>query len=164
MTTADYALIVSICSAAVSALSFGWNIWQKFIYPKAKLRVHFNTVCVTIGDGPEWPRYVALSATNFGPTDITLYSVTILTDAGLFKRGEFALVNPIHDLMRPQLGVGPFAGGLPKKLAVGESHTSYFPFNQTSFAREKVKPVGFADNFGRVHSPQEADPHGKSGA
>jgi hypothetical protein len=151
MTTADYALIVSIISALTAFFSLGWNVWQKFIYPKARLRVHFHTCCVTMGDHPPWPRYVALSATNFGPTDVTVHSVAMLTDAGLFRSGEHALVNPIHNLMAPEFGMGPFAGGLPKKLEVGASHTAYFPFNQQSFARYKLRRVGFTDSFGRVH-------------
>ena len=151
MTTADYALIVSICSGLTALVSLGWNIWSKFIYPKAQLKVTYYTCVVTIGDAPPWPRYLCLSATNFGPTEVTLQSVGILISRGWGKRAQYALVNPIHDIYRPEIGVGPFAGGLPKKLAVGESHSAYFPFDAGSFGRENLVRMSFFDNFNRTH-------------
>jgi hypothetical protein len=36
MTTADWALVISLCSVAVSLAGFVWNVWSKFIYPRAK--------------------------------------------------------------------------------------------------------------------------------
>lgn len=150
MTTADYALIVSLFSAVIALLSFGWNIWQKFLYPKARLRVSFHTCVVTIGNGPPYPRFIALSGTNHGPTDVSIQHVFIKYQQGLFKR-QYAMVNPIHHLNAPEVGIGPFAGGLPKTLKVGEQHTSYFPHNAQSFARDRLTMVGFHDNFGRSH-------------
>lgn len=38
MTTADWALVISIGSLLISAPGFIWNVWSKFIYPKAKVR------------------------------------------------------------------------------------------------------------------------------
>ena len=43
-TTADYALVISLFSAVLAVASFGWNVWSKFIYPKAKLRVRVSFV------------------------------------------------------------------------------------------------------------------------
>jgi hypothetical protein len=36
MTTADWALVISICSAIVSLASFVWNVWSKFVYPSRR--------------------------------------------------------------------------------------------------------------------------------
>jgi hypothetical protein len=57
MTTADWALVISILSALLSFAGFVWNVWSKFIYPKPDLRVHFSMMGF-IGDGPwrvKWP-------------------------------------------------------------------------------------------------------------
>lgn len=151
MNTADYALVVSIFSAVVALGSLGWNVWSKFIYPKARVRVSFYTCAVTMGPAPPWPRFLCLSATNFGPTDVTLQSVGIIISRGAFRTPQHALVNPIHNIYQPELGVGPFAGGLPKKLAVGESHNAYFPFDAQSFGRDDLTAVSFFDNFNRRH-------------
>ena len=42
MTVADWALVISICSAAVLLAGFVWNVWSKFIYPKPKVAVSFQ--------------------------------------------------------------------------------------------------------------------------
>jgi hypothetical protein len=39
MTTADWALIISLCSLLLAMAGFVWNVWSKFIYPKPKVRV-----------------------------------------------------------------------------------------------------------------------------
>ena len=40
MTTADWALVVSLFSFLVALAAFVWNVWSKFIYPRAKSRLH----------------------------------------------------------------------------------------------------------------------------
>jgi hypothetical protein len=42
VTTADWALVISLCSAVVSLAGFVWNVWSKFIYPKPRVQVSFN--------------------------------------------------------------------------------------------------------------------------
>jgi hypothetical protein len=42
MQTADWALVISLCSAGVSLASFIWNVWSKFIYPKPVVQVSFQ--------------------------------------------------------------------------------------------------------------------------
>jgi hypothetical protein len=158
VTTADYALLVSLFSAVVAVAGFVWNVWQKFIYPKARLRISFYEGCIIGGplSGPPWPTYLCLGITNHGPTDVIVNTVGIVIAPNRFwQRGQHAFVNPIADISRPEIGVGPFGGGLPKKLAVGESHTLYFPHNSRSFAREKLRRVGVIDNFGRSHSASQ---------
>jgi len=152
MSTSDYALIVSIFSATVALAGFGWNVWSKFIYPKARVKVTFYTCCImNLGPAPPWPEFLCLSATNFGPTDVTLQNVRIAISGGRFKRTRNAVVNPIPNLYQPEVGVGPFGGGLPKKLAVGEEHSAYFPHTAQSFGRDDLVHVVFLDNFNRVH-------------
>lgn len=152
MTTADYALIVSIFSAVIALGGLAWNVWSTFIYPKARVKVTFYTcVLMNVGPAPPWPQYICMSATNFGPTDVTLQSVGIVIRRGFGRTPQHALVNPIHNIHQPELGIGPFGGGLPKKLAVGEGHNSYFPFDAQSFARGDLLRVAFFDNFSRRH-------------
>ena len=40
MTTADWALAVSLFSFVVALAGFVWNVWSKFIYPRAKVRAY----------------------------------------------------------------------------------------------------------------------------
>jgi len=151
MTTADYALIVSISSAFVALASLGWNVWSKFIYPKARVRVNFDVAVVIYGDGSPMPRFVRLSATNFGPTDVTLINAIVVISRGRFRRPQYGIANPVHSVAQPDLPMGPLAGGLPKKLAVGDEHTSFFPHESRSFGRADLLRIGFSDNFGRYH-------------
>jgi hypothetical protein len=154
MTTSDYALIVSLFAASISLASFVWNVWQKFIYPKARLRVRFFVACIIggIGDGPPWPTYLCLQCTNHGPTDVIVNTVGItILRRWPWQRPQHALVNPIANIAYPEIGVGPFGGGLPATLKVGESLSLYFPHNAGSFARDRLGHIGLNDNFGRFH-------------
>ena len=51
MTTADWALAVSLCSFAVALAGFVWNVWSKFIFPKAKVRSYISIYLIIDGDG-----------------------------------------------------------------------------------------------------------------
>jgi hypothetical protein len=42
MSTADYALIVSISSAFIAVASLIWNVWQKYIFVKPQVQVGFG--------------------------------------------------------------------------------------------------------------------------
>ena len=74
MTTADWALIVSLFSFFVSLAGFIWNVWSQFIYPRAKVRAYIAVMLIFDGDGTPARKTVQLSATNYGPTDITLHT------------------------------------------------------------------------------------------
>lgn len=153
MKTADYALIVSIFSACVAIASFGWNVWSKWLYPKAKLRVGFGAVVIHYGNGPtdQQPRYLRMAMTNFGPTETTVTTAVLkLAPKRFGQKGQHAIVNPITSLRTPYLSGGPFAGGLPKKLAVGESFDLFFPY-ESEFARERLTRLGVMDVFDRFH-------------
>lgn len=126
MNTADYALIVSLCSAAISLAGFIWNVWSKFIYPKGDIKVSFYVaVMFQQGQDPDnRPTFLCLAVVNHGPTDVTIQNAT-----GVFRKGRFGvqhgLLQPIENIFGPAVAAGPFGGGLPKPLKVGESFSLY---------------------------------------
>lgn len=151
MTTADWALGISMLSFAVSLAGFVWNVWSKFIYPKAKVRVSF-AVNVLIQNGVSDHEMLCLSATNFGPGQVALHMATGRARHSRFKRLQHFILNPLHDF--PAMvnhTIGPFSGGLPKKLEVGESFSAYFILRHEAFRDEPIVDVGFVDTFGRNH-------------
>jgi len=155
MTTADWALIVSMFSFVVSLGGFVWNVWSKFIYPKAKLRASIGIYLIMDGDGSPARKFIQLSATNYGPTEITLHGHQAKRRQGFlwFKRNQkLALINPIAhpDSNQP---TGWFAPGFPKKLAVGESVSVYFSREAPKRWIEEgdLYYFGFSDTFGRYH-------------
>ena len=68
VTTADYALIVSLASAAISLVALLWNVWQKYIYVKPNLQVAFGVYRVSHPGGYGHGRQLLnLTLTNMGP-------------------------------------------------------------------------------------------------
>jgi len=154
MTTADWALVVSLFSFVVSLAGFIWNVWSKFVYPKAKVRSYIAVMNI-VGDGTPGRKTISLSATNYGPTDITLYCHISKETQGFlwFRRNRnLALINPVDhpDTNRP---TGFFPAGFPKKLTVGEGMTVYFsPDAPKSWVENgNLFYFGFSDTFGRYH-------------
>lgn len=149
MTTADWALIISCGSLVISLAGFVWNVWSKFIFPKPRLRVHIG-ISSFFPNPDNYPDVISLIATNWGPSEITLHSA-IAKKHG-FWRNKLALINPLKS--QPwsfnRDSDGPFSGGLPKKLSVGESFTSYFPVAK-NWLKEDLVQFGFSDTFGRKH-------------
>jgi len=134
LTTADWALLISICSFAVSLAAFVWNVWSKFIYPKAKVRTLARVVFL-VPRSENQNNFIDLTATNFGPTEITLHaSIARSTPWFWFlllrPNRKVAFLNPL-DNYKATTTSGPFSGGLPKKLAVGEAFSAYFPISAT---------------------------------
>jgi hypothetical protein len=162
MQTADWALAISILSAAISLAGFVWNVWSKFIYPKPRVRVHFSMVTAIRPRGPHDPdpvRVLSLSATNMGPADVTLQSTLVLFQPHFFSEKTYALMNVLpqfpsttdYAVEYEALGGGPFAGGFPKKLVVGESFSAYLVPDHETLARGDYERIGFNDSFGRMH-------------
>jgi hypothetical protein len=163
MTTSDWALIISLCSFAVAVGSFIWNVWSKFIYPKPKVRVTFQATSIFHpGQQDHGQELLTLRATNFGPGDVTLQN-TILRHyrakwwknwRALFNRHhrrQYGLLNPLEDFPRRfDHSIGPFSGGLPKKITTGEDFASYFPRKVDWFQYKRVR-IGFGDSYGRNH-------------
>lgn len=67
MTTADWALTISLLSFVVSLGGFVWNVWSKFIHPKPKVRVNFAMSFIFDGYGGPIHKVLSLSARNYGP-------------------------------------------------------------------------------------------------
>jgi hypothetical protein len=163
MKTSDWALVISLCSFAVAVSSFVWNVWSKFIYPKPKVQVTFRASYIFQPGAPYHGReFFTLSATNFGPGDITLHSAVVRhyrkqwwkNWRAFFNRHyrrQYATVNPLEDFPhRFDHSIGPFSGGLPKKIATGESFNSYFPRGVDWFEQKRFR-IGFSDSFDRNH-------------
>jgi hypothetical protein len=168
VTTADWAFVISILSAAISLAGFIWNVWSKFIYPKPKVDVHLSMVTVIHPREPRDPdpvRVVRLSATNIGPGDVTLRSALMMFWPRWFSDKSYGLLNVLPRLPEStdyeaeygDLGGGPFAGGLPKTIAVGETFAVYLVPDHETLARGDYQRVGFDDSFGRMHWASRRD-------
>lgn len=93
MTTADYALIVSIFSAAISIAGFAWNVWSKFIFPKARIHVQLRFMYEMRFDGTEGQSFIEVNATNFGPGDVVLDRVILRSRANRLQKGRYGIMN-----------------------------------------------------------------------
>ena len=148
MTVADWALVISICSAVVSLAGFVWNVRSESVSPKAKVRVGFSYVTV-LSPSERSPDYelLGLSATDVGPGEVTLQSALIRRKRRFFRSQGYALLNPLVSARHRDLSQGPFSGGLPKTVAVGEMFSVYFVPNHTSLAEDLYDRIGFNDTF-----------------
>ncbi len=150
MTIADWAFVVSLLSCALSLGGFIWNIWSKFIYPKPKLHVTFSINRMFPDPGEVGP-FLALSATNHGPIECTVTNA-VASMYIKYKGTDYGMLNPYEGFpLRTDHTIGPFSGGLPKKLGVGEQFTVYFPYSADGFLAEHIWRIGFSDSFGRHH-------------
>lgn len=155
MQTADYALLVSLLSLVVSLGSFVWNVWSKFIYPKGKVRVAFAMSILFDGDSKF--DVISANAVNYGPSETTLHSIVCRSKKPwswwfFSRQWQYGLLNPLHNFpLQLEYTIGPFGGGLPKKLEVGESFTIYLAARHDALANDPIVDVGFCDVFGRYH-------------
>lgn len=159
MTTADWAIVISLCSAVVSAGGFVWNVWSKFIFPKPKVQVSFSYMRMMV-PGEQRGQLIqsenaglCLSATNFGPIAVTLRNAVAKSND---KGKGFGLLNPLPWFPQypgefEDATPGPYSGGLPKKIEVGEEFTAFFTPDHQELARDEVIRVGFTDTFNRFH-------------
>jgi hypothetical protein len=159
MTTADWAFVVSILSMLISLGGFVWNVWSKFIYPKPRVNVGFTfSTIFQVGNPKLHDRKVlSLSATNMGPAAVTLHSCIAWRKRRWWewkKLGrDFRLLNPLHDFPNQvEKSIGPFGGGLPKKLEIGEQFSAYLVANHEPLSKDDYDRIGFDDTFGRLHS------------
>ncbi len=151
MTTADWALVISLLSFVVSLASFIWNIWSKYIYPKSQIKVRFNMLIIF--DAFDNRKILGLTATNFGPTDNQLTGVIcreILPRKFPYLRRnwQYAFLNSFD---RPEIPTTPGlrSGGLPRKLVVGDKVDVYLTPLHEALRDKKIIDVGFVDIFGR---------------
>lgn len=152
MTTADWALLISCGSALTALAGFIWNVWSKFIYPKPRVQTHialWQVIEPGVGGGVH---AIGMSATNHGPVPVTLkvpVAISKLTRMPFYK-SKHGLLIPYDNFPHGETAAGPFGGGLPKKLDVGEAQTSYFKPSINWFENGFTR-FGFADTFGRTH-------------
>ena len=137
MQTADWALVISLCSAGVSLASFIWNVWSKFIYPKPVVQVSFQMMrSIYPAQGVVGGQVLALIATNMGPAQVTLRTAICRRRKRFpfLKTRSFFLLSPIPNYPQDtELSIGPFAGGLPKKLELeSSSRPISFPITKAS--------------------------------
>jgi len=150
MTTSDWALVVSLFSLAVALASFVWNVWSKFVFPKPRIGVSFMLMRVMGSDQPQ--RFLSLDVTNFGPGEVIISCAVGRPPKPWYKRRvALGLLNPLIDPRVPDVSDGPFSGGLPKKLGVGETFALYFPYVDQMFLREPLSAIGVHDSFRRPH-------------
>lgn len=105
-----------------------------------------------LSKGKEGRPFIAMKATNFGPGEVTLTSANGLPSERLFQKKKTALLfNPLVSPFDQDVTQGPFTG-LPKKLAVGEEHTSYLALTVPLASSDlKLAKLGFDDTFRRSH-------------
>jgi hypothetical protein len=162
MTTADWALVISIFSAVVAVASFLWNVWSKFIYPKPVLRVSFAMVTI-MQQGAEDIEVLRLGATNMGPIEATLMQALIVFNRGPFTDKRYGILNVLPRAPEsPDLDFewslgGGMAACFPKKLAVGEGFSVYLVPDHETLARGDYQAIGFTDSFGRSHWAPRSD-------
>jgi len=155
VTTADYALFVSLAAAAVSIVALLWNVWQKYIFVKPVLQVTLGIYRVVQpqpgGTVAEGRQLVNLTATNMGPGPVILHSCIFKTKADRWRPYRYRILSPIHGDVTSAvpLSIGPFSGGLPAKIDAGEVKSFYFPYDKDCFLKEPIHRVGISDTYGR---------------
>jgi len=96
MTTADYALIVSIASAVLSVFALIWNVWQKYIFVRPTLDVGFGVYQIMQRSGPLTMRatkdVLQVSVTNMGPGQVILHCLICRKRRWSRRRGQAALL------------------------------------------------------------------------
>ncbi|MGH6811021.1 MAG: hypothetical protein ACREDM_01300 [Methylocella sp.] len=146
MTTAHWALAVSLLSLVVAMASFVWNVWSKFIYPKAKLNLEIRVMEI-VPNPTNIPPFVVMSATNHGPTDVTLHSAIWGKRKKLFRRRRVGIIIPAQNILSSNPSAGPFT---PKKLAIGEKFSVHFPILK-QWQDDGLVKFGFHDLYLRNH-------------
>lgn len=120
MTTADYALIVSILSLMISLGGLAWNVWSKFIFPKARVRVSFQVMTAYGVDARPQLTRMSLSATNFGPGQVRMHMAVVRVSKGWFRKLQDGFINPLPSWdAEPTIGTGPFVGGMRNAIEEG---------------------------------------------
>ncbi len=162
MTTADYALFVSLASALISVGALVWNVWQKYIFVKPDIQVSFQVMQLfepkpgkasTLQPGK---KLLSISATNMGPGPVILYACVVRGKRNVWqwkfwRRPTFGVLNPIsnHPASGTPVSSGPFSGGLPIKIDAGEVKAFYFPYEKDCILSNPIGRVGISDTYGR---------------
>jgi hypothetical protein len=102
--------------------------------------------------------FLSLSATNHGPIKVILHSAVVRTQPDKKTGSRFGILNPLHNFpLQTNHTIGPFSGGLPKPLDVGETFSVYFPYSGDTFLAEDLRLIGFVDTFSKYHWASRRD-------
>lgn len=146
MDTAQWALLISLTSAAIAGCSLGWNIYRDIVL-KPRLRVTVSVISVVTESGMAPDQNIMIKATNFGPGKIKLQSIRMRHSwwsRTVLRRRTHAFV--IHDYKNPM------SAKLPVSLDVGEEANYIFPFSaKCNFLGNEFTQIGLQDSFGRSH-------------
>jgi hypothetical protein len=86
-----------------------------------------------------------------GPGEVKLNSALVGKKGKWFRAEGYGLLNPLVSARHRDQSDGPFSGGLPKTIAVGEEFPVYFVPNHTHLLNNDYDRIGFNDSFGRNH-------------
>lgn len=113
-----------------------------------------------IGEGWEnGPETLCMTVSNHGPSEVTIRCAVARKGKNWFVRKpkSIGMLNPYKNYPYDLDSHGPFSGGLPKKLGVGEEFSLYFPVVREWFEKEKLVDFGVNDTFNRLHwAPRRA--------
>ena len=145
MDTSELAILISIFSVILAAISLGWNIYRDVVL-KPKVVVDFAVKNI-VGTGIEVsPDYIGITATNHGPGPVNLNTV-VLRDSSLWKRitknQKFAVLMNDYE--------NPYSSKIPQKLEVGESLSLFVNYDKDCFLKEQFTQLGISDSFGRTN-------------
>lgn len=158
MTIADWAFVVSLFSAALSLFSLGWNVWSKWVHPKPRIVMSMAVMNLIGGGRPGISEpFIAIYATNHGPTETTLKTLICRSRAEGWwrKRGNarwkwaFMISHQTPD--QALAGNNNPFGGFPHKLPVGDEFVTYLVFKHEHLRDDDIVDIGIVDVFERRH-------------
>jgi hypothetical protein len=145
METAELAIIISVGSAAIAAISLGWNIYRDVILkPRAAVSVSRQNI-IYPGSVPS-SDYIGIRATNHGPGTVTLNTVCLLNTSlwkKLWRDESHAVL--FHDYTNVH------SSKLPAKLDVGETINLFVNYDKDCFLKGDYSKIGISDSFGKTH-------------
>ena len=145
MSTAELAIIISIFSVVVAAISLGWNIYRDVVL-KPKVIVTFAVKNI-VGTGMKpSPDFVGISATNHGPGAVVLNSVVLKQSSfwkQITKKHKYGVLMIDYE--------NPYSSKMPRKLEVGESIDLFVDYDEKCFLKEPFTQLGISDSFGRTN-------------
>ena len=145
MDQATVAIIISVFSVLLAALSLGWNVYRDVVLkPKVVVTIAIkNIVCAGMAPSPD---YIGISATNHGPGSVKLNAM-LLKETSIAKKLKKQEKNAfiVHDYENP------YSSKLPLTLEVGEHADYFFPYDEECMFKSPFTHVGVSDSFSRVH-------------
>ena len=145
MDTAELAIIISVGSAAISAISLGWNIYRDVsLKPRAAVSVSKRNIFY-LGSAPS-PDYISIRATNHGPGQVTLNTLCLLNTSlwkKLWRDESHAVL--CHDFTNVH------SSKLPVKLEVGETIELFVDYDKDCVLKYDFSNIGISDSFGKIH-------------